>query len=127
MIFGRFAVFQVLDVFVDSGMVPAQFLGDLLLGMALEVEVEVTGWTQQRIAKAKGVDQATVSRRLKFNSMSDKVKKFMAQGLIDEGHLREIITIMAQPYLSPWLTTSQAWEELRRKRSMTGQRMAADR
>ena len=47
--------------------------------------------------------------------MIGKVKDFVARGLRDEGHLREIITCVAQPHFSPWLTTSQAWEELAEK------------
>jgi len=43
LIFGRFAVFQVLDVFVDSGMVPSQSLGDLLLGEAQRVGLGIFG------------------------------------------------------------------------------------
>lgn len=69
------------------------------------------GWTQQRIAKAKGVSQGTVSERLKFNTVSDKVKEFIGKGLLDEFHLREICQLSAADNLSPWLTTEQAWEK----------------
>ena len=64
------------------------------------------GWIQQRVAKAKDVDRSVVSRRLVFHTMPSKVKDFVARGLLDEGHLREIITCVAQPHFSPWLTTS---------------------
>lgn len=70
------------------------------------------GWTQARIAKAKGVGQTVVSRRLKFHSMSDKIKDFIRRDLINEFHLEEIGHLSAADTLSPWLTTSQAWEEL---------------
>jgi len=47
--------------------------------------------------------------------MSDKVKGFIARGLLDEFHLEEICELFAANNLSPWLTTSQAWEELAEK------------
>lgn len=40
-IFGSFAVFHILKVFGDCRSLPPQPLSDLLLGQALEVEVEV--------------------------------------------------------------------------------------
>ena len=73
------------------------------------------GWTQQRIAKAKGVDQSVVSRRLTFHTMSDKIKKFMHKELLAEFHLMEIIILCTVHNLSPWLTTSKAWEQLAEK------------
>jgi len=70
------------------------------------------GWTQQRIAKAKGVDQGRVSKRLKMHGLSEQIKEFMRQGLLKEGHLEEIISLCVDAHFSSWLTTEQAWEEL---------------
>jgi len=68
------------------------------------------GWTQQRIGKAKGVVQNTVSYRLKFHTVSNKVKEFISKGLLAEFHLMEICQLSAADNLSPWLTTSKVWE-----------------
>lgn len=73
------------------------------------------GWTQQRVAKAKVVAQSVVSRRLKFHTMSDKVKDFIRRDLIDESHLEEISYLSAADTLSPWLTTQQVWQEVAEK------------
>ena len=70
---------------------------------------------QQRNAKAKNVSQGTVSKRLKFHSMSDKVRDFIRRDLLAEFHLEEICELFAANNLFPWLTTSQAWEELAQK------------
>jgi len=75
------------------------------------------GWTQERIAKAKGVSQSLVAMRLRLHSLPARVKGFIKQGQIDEGHLIEIsqgIRCLI-PAFSPWLTTEQAWEELAAK------------
>lgn len=70
-------------------------------------------WTQQKIADAKGVKQSTVSRRLKLHDeLSDDVKKSMRQGLIEEGHLVEILDLCVDAYLSSWLTTEEARQEM---------------
>lgn len=75
------------------------------------------GWTQERIAKAKGVSQALVAMRLRLHSLSERVKSFIRQKQIDEGHLIEITQGISHliPAFSPWLTTEQAWEELAEK------------
>lgn len=70
------------------------------------------GWTQEKIARAKEVNQARVSERLKFYTLSERVKGFIQQGFMTEGHLRGITSIFTAEYFSPWLTTEQAWEEL---------------
>ncbi len=69
-------------------------------------------WTQERIAQVKGVNQSSVSERLKWHTVSEKIKNYIEQQLLDEGHLREITSISNVQYLSPWLTTHQVWEEL---------------
>ena len=58
------------------------------------------GWTQQRIARAKDVDKSWVSKRIKFNEMSAKVKKHVAQGLLDEGHIEAISSLVALAQLT---------------------------
>lgn len=73
------------------------------------------GWTQQRIADAKNVTKGTVSKRITFNSVSDKVKGFVSQCLLSEFHLEEICSCFAAKHLSPWFTTQQVWEELAQK------------
>lgn len=73
------------------------------------------GWTQERIAQAKGVTQQMVSLRLKLHALPDKVKRFTSQGELTEAHLIEIARLQVDLYLSPWLTTAQAWEELAAK------------
>lgn len=35
------------------------------------------GWTQERIAKAKGVDRTVVTQRLKYHSLPEKVKRWV--------------------------------------------------
>ena len=56
-----------------------------------------------------------LAKRIKFNGMPTKVKKYVAQGFLDEGHIEAISSLVAPAQLSPWLTTSQAWEELAEK------------
>ncbi len=70
---------------------------------------------QRRIAKAKNVDKATVSRRLRFNDMPAKVKEVVQHNLLSEWHLQELLELSVAQRLSPWLTTPQAWEELAEK------------
>jgi len=46
------------------------------------------GWTQQRIADAKGVDVPTVSRRVRWHEKLPQVaRKATCDGTFDEGHL----------------------------------------
>lgn len=77
--------------------------------------LEGLGWTQQRIAEAKGIQQAMVSYRLKLHQLPEKIKVFINQGSLEETHLLEISKLSIDLYFSPWLTTSQAWEELANK------------
>jgi site-specific DNA-methyltransferase (adenine-specific) len=70
------------------------------------------GWTQERIAQAKGVTQKTVSIRIKLNGLSGKTKHLIRQGAISEGHLTEITSLYVVEYFSDWLFTEQAWDEL---------------
>lgn len=65
-------------------------------------------WTQERIAKAKGVTQAMVSYRLALNNLPVDIKAFITQGDLEETHLREILSLSLELYFSRWLTTEQA-------------------
>lgn len=76
---------------------------------------ESEGWTQEQIATAKGIGQALVSKRLKLNGLSDKIKVFIHQDLINEAHLIEISQLFINEYFADWLTTESAWEELAAK------------
>jgi len=62
------------------------------------------GWTQQRIAKAKGVSQGLVSERLRLHDMTDKVKGFITEGKVSEENLREIIQLLLSDNLHPWIS-----------------------
>lgn len=73
------------------------------------------GWTQEQIARATNVSQKTVSLRLKLNLLPVKIKDFIRQDVLSEGHFEQISQLYVDVYFSPWLTTSQAWEELANK------------
>jgi ParB-like chromosome segregation protein Spo0J len=72
---------------------------------------EEEGWTQERIGRAKGVDQSLVSKRITLHQMPDTVKRFMNQKLLEERHLIEILALCTESYFSP-LTSEVAWLEL---------------
>lgn len=73
------------------------------------------GWTQERIARAKGVKQAIISKRLKLYELADSIKTFIHQQLLDEAHLIEILRLFIDEYLNNWLTSTQAHLELATK------------
>lgn len=70
------------------------------------------GWTQERIARAKGVGRVIVSYRLNLNKLPDEIKNLVSQGLVKETHLTEILSLSVDLHFSPWLTASQAQLEL---------------
>ncbi|MEW5933627.1 MAG: DNA methyltransferase [Bacillota bacterium] len=84
---------------------------------------EEEGWTQEEIAKAKGVAKSLVSERIKWHGLPDSIKKHVGTAeevrsstkTLTEKHLREITTIVLPVELSPWLTTEQAILELAEK------------
>jgi site-specific DNA-methyltransferase (adenine-specific) len=80
------------------------------------------GWTQERIAKAKGVSQKTVSLRLKLNDFDEIVKEFIHQGILEETHLIQFLGLYIDVYFADWLTLEtiqlEACQEAV-KRSMT--------
>ncbi|HUV56429.1 MAG TPA: hypothetical protein VMV84_04275 [Dehalococcoidales bacterium] len=47
--------------------------------------------------------------------MPAKVKEVVQHNLLSEWHLQELLELSVAQHLSPWLTTSQAWEELAQK------------
>lgn len=70
------------------------------------------GWTQQRIAAAKGVDKGTVSRRIAWHFLPDSVKRHVGTGGLTEGHLKEIVEGVGTFQLLPWLEDATAVVEL---------------
>jgi len=71
---------------------------------------DIEGWTQERIAKAKGNTQAMVSYRLKLNDeLPAEIKTFITQDKLTEKHCREILPLSPGLYFSPWLFTSDLW------------------
>ena len=75
---------------------------------------KVEGWTQQRIADAKGVDVMVVSRRVRWHEGLPKAaRKAVSDGILDEGHIEAIFGVTSDvASLAPWLTTEQAQTEL---------------
>jgi len=69
-------------------------------------------WSQERIASVHGISQALVSYRLKLYLLPDSIKGFITQGFLTELHLREIMQLSLELYLSLWLTFGQAQIEL---------------
>ena len=50
-----------------------------------------------------------VTERLKLHDeLSDKVKEFVGQKMIDEGHLLEIMRLSVNRHLFSWLTIEEA-------------------
>lgn len=72
------------------------------------------GWTQQRIAEAKGCGVPMVCRRIGWHELlPTRARKAVCDGTFDEGHLEPISTVTCDvASLAPWLTTEQAQTEL---------------
>lgn len=77
----------------------------------------VEGWTQQRIAEAKGCSRTDVVLRCRLHeSCPDVARAAVSDGLFDESHLRAVIEVVSDVrQLAPWLTTAQAQDELVRE------------
>jgi len=73
------------------------------------------GWTQEKIADAKGVSRPMVSFRVKLHQLSDEIKSYVTQGLLTETHMRRISELLLELHFSPWLTSDQAMLELAEK------------
>lgn len=67
------------------------------------------GWTQQQIADAKGVNQAQVSRRVKWhNAMPGAIKDAICGGILSEYHLEQVSRNYAVPHnLQSWANWDQ--------------------
>ena len=62
-------------------------------------------WTQERIADAKGVSQATVGYRMQYAAFPDTVlKNFITSDFLKEGHARELLGLSHCDNLATWLT-----------------------
>jgi site-specific DNA-methyltransferase (adenine-specific) len=71
------------------------------------------GWTQQRIADAKGVSQFNVSIRLAFAYFPSSVQAaFIANDFLRESHAREIRELLHCNNLAPWLDREIAMLEV---------------
>ena len=72
------------------------------------------GWTQQRIADAKGCDRRTVVRRCGFHeSLCKAATDAVCDGMFDEGHCEAVSDVMCDvAQFGKWLTTEQAQTEL---------------
>lgn len=63
------------------------------------------GWTQQRIADAKGVNRAQVAMRLQYAEFPQSVvAAFVKNDFLKEGHVAEIRQLLNFNNLSPWRT-----------------------
>jgi hypothetical protein len=71
-------------------------------------------WLQERIAKAKRLtSHKWVSERLKYyDELPEKIKDFVRQEKLTEGHLEKITSLCVDAHFSPWLTTEQLWLKL---------------
>jgi ParB/RepB/Spo0J family partition protein len=70
------------------------------------------GWTQEQIGKAKGVGQASVSRRLKYAAFPQPLQDaFIQHGFLTELHAEEL-TKLSKLDMPPWLTRNQALTEI---------------
>jgi hypothetical protein len=71
------------------------------------------GWTQQRIADAKGVSQPNVVLRLAFAKFpSNVLTAFITNDFLREGHAREIRELLHCNNLAPWLDRETAMLEV---------------
>ncbi len=67
------------------------------------------GWTQERIARAKGFSRPKVTERLKYADMSTSVLEcFVRSDFLKEGHAAEIVQLSDSDNLAPWLTLETA-------------------
>lgn len=63
------------------------------------------GWTQQRIADAKGIKQSHVALRLKFAEMPQSIAGVIIKNdFLKESHAAEILKLSNFDNLSPWMT-----------------------
>lgn len=70
------------------------------------------GWTQERIAVAKGVSRPVVTKRVRYHFLPMAAKDYVRQGLLTEGHLDEIAGMFVVEHLAPWIDTERVLVEL---------------
>jgi ParB family chromosome partitioning protein len=71
------------------------------------------GWTQARIAKAKGVAQTFVSFRLKLADLPEKaLDQFITKEILNEGQARELLNLLHCNNLEVWLSRETAMVEI---------------
>jgi len=71
------------------------------------------GWTQQRIADAKGVDRSQVARRQEYADLPTLILgRFVKNDFLNEGHAREISKLCNFHNLESWLTREAAMLEV---------------
>ena len=71
------------------------------------------GWSQDRIAKAKGVTQSFVAYRLQCANLPESVKEyFIKKDFLKEGHSLELLKLSIFDNLSPWLDKETAMQEM---------------
>jgi len=74
------------------------------------------GWTQPRIARAKGCSQSFVSLRLALAKLPEPIlRQFINNEELKERHALEIIKLLTVNNLTPWLTREQAMLEVIKK------------
>lgn len=66
------------------------------------------GWTQDRIARAKGVNAETAGLRVRLHDgLPDAAKAATQDGILDEGHCAAVLGVTQDVLeLRPWLTTT---------------------
>lgn len=63
------------------------------------------GWTQERIAKAKGVSQQQVSQKINLAELPKSIiDKFTTMDFLTEAHGRELLRLLHCSNFQPWLT-----------------------
>ena len=67
------------------------------------------GWTQERIAEAKGCKQQQVGSRIQYAGLSSRVLEYFTKNdFLKESHATEIIKLQNFCNLTPWLTSETA-------------------
>ena len=65
-------------------------------------------WTQERIAKAKGVGRSRVTERIQFAQLPESVLKIVQLRSLQEAQIREILELSNLDNFSPWLDREAA-------------------
>lgn len=71
------------------------------------------GWTQERIAQAKGVNRALVSQKISYANFPKTIlDEFVKNDFLKEGHASELNKLLNFNNLQPWLTREDAMKEI---------------